>query len=226
MLASLSFADRLRAASVCKSWKSIVNSAAPHDRAEDSTAGGCSSWDLTRFQPCDVCALEEQQQYRLHLCKALCYAGSASVWMCAVGGTTMRQLQGLTRLHLLDIRCDVEGRQFSPPVRSTVSLQHLQHLRILNLGMSSPMVDFTKLPSSLECLHLNLASGGLAGPACLCRDLPLPMLPCLMLLEPLQCKSSFTGQITPLLPAYHRVYTLTLCRPSNISIFGLMSALV
>lgn len=159
VLAALTFADRLKVASVCKSWHAIVNSAAAHDKDEHSTAWNCSSWNLSRFQPTDVCALEEQQQCKLHLCKALRYAGSASVWMCAVGGTTIRQLQGLTRLHLLDIRCDVEGRLFSPPVRPIVSLQQLQQLRILNLGMSSPMVDFTNLPSSLECLHLNLASG-------------------------------------------------------------------
>lgn len=159
VLGSLDFAERLQAAAVCRTWNLIVNSAAAHEHGEEAPARSCSSWNLTRQLPCDVCAVEEQQQCKLHLCRALRHASSATVWMCAVGCTTVRQLHGLTRLELLDVRCDVEGRHFTPPVRSIVNLQHLHKLRVLNLGMSSSMVDFTKLPSSLECLHLNLSSG-------------------------------------------------------------------
>lgn len=62
---------------------------------------------------------------------------------------------------MLDVRCDVEGRHFNaqPAITAVISLQHLTKLRVLNVGMSAPMIDFGKLPSSLQCLHLNLASG-------------------------------------------------------------------
>lgn len=160
VLACLPFRDRLQAASVCRSWRAMVRSAAAHCVDSQCTDRNCSTWSSTAMQPCDVYAAEEEQQYRLHLCRSLEFAGSATVWRCAVGDTTLRQLLNLTRLELLDVKCDVDGRQFSPPVRAIVSLQHLTKLRILSLGMSSTMVDCAQLPRSLECLHMNLASGG------------------------------------------------------------------
>jgi hypothetical protein len=82
--------------------------------------------------------------------------------MCAAGSATLSKLQGVTRLQLLDVRCDAEGRQLNSTAaeQAAVSLQHLTRLRVLNLGVAcAPMVEFATLPSSLQCLHLNLASG-------------------------------------------------------------------
>ncbi|WIA12024.1 hypothetical protein OEZ85_012104 [Tetradesmus obliquus] len=69
---------------------------------------------------------------------------------------------GLLRAYCDSSRSGREGRQLSSPAAemAAVSLQHLTRLRVLNLGLASaPMVDFATLPSSLQCLHLNLASG-------------------------------------------------------------------
>jgi hypothetical protein len=92
--------------------------------------------------------------------------------MCSAGSVTLGKLQGLTRLQLLDVRCDAEGRQLSATAaeQAAVSLQHLTKLRVLNLGVASaPIVDFATLPSSLQCLHLNLAVGGFIACRTACR---------------------------------------------------------
>lgn len=146
---------------MCRSWAAIVCSAAAG--SEDPEPPG--NWALTRVLPCEVEATQHNLQYQLQQCRALPFATSARVWMCAAGSATLSKLQDVTRLQLLDVRCDAEGRQLSSPAAeiAAVSLQHLTRLRVLNLGLASaPMVDFATLPSSLQCLHLNLASGGSA----------------------------------------------------------------
>jgi hypothetical protein len=146
-------------ASVCRSWAAIVCSAA----AESEEIEVPHDWALTRALPCEVEATQHNLQYQLQQCRALQFATSARVWMCSASSATLSKLQGLTRLQLLDVRCDAEGRQLSSTAaeQAAVSLQHLTRLRVLNLGVASaPIVDFATLPSSLQCLHLNLASGG------------------------------------------------------------------
>eukprot|EP00775_Hariotina_reticulata_P012991 gene12991-13120_t len=165
LLASLPFDERCKASLVCACWRSIINSAAAHDQhsTEELASGSGSTaasgdWTITRAGPYDVTAVGDQQQYKLQACPAIKHASSACVWLCSAGLLTLHQLSSVTKLQLLDPHLDLEHSKFSPR-EAAAELIHLRKLSVLNLGMAGPLVDFRQLPSSLQCLHLNLSSG-------------------------------------------------------------------
>jgi len=164
LLASLPFDERCKASLVCACWHSIIKSAAAHDQhsteelASGLGQGSFFDWSITRAGPYDITAVGDQQQYTLQACPAIKHASSACVWLCSASLMTLHQLSAVTKLQLLDPHLDLEHSKFSP-MQAAAKLTHLRKLIVLNLGMAGPLVDFQQLPSSLQCLHLNLSSG-------------------------------------------------------------------
>lgn len=168
VLARLPLAQRCQLATVCRAWAALVASAAAHDRPAPwdiaQRCPGVADWLASRALPCELLAVREEDQLRQLHCKATRHVGSATVWL--VGSACVASLAALTcltRLELLDPRCDADGALLKPgtPLKlpPPACLGHLGRLRVLTLSLAGPLVDLTSLPPSLQALHLNLASG-------------------------------------------------------------------
>jgi hypothetical protein len=150
---------------VCTSWQQLVGSAAAHTRDESSTPLAA-----TRLLPCDVDASDEQRRGALLACRATRHGQSAMLPLDGAGAHMLSHvLTHVTRLVLLDpavVRQQQEadawlkskGARARPAVANLLQ-DSCRYLAVLTIAMSSPLLDVAHLPSTLQALHLELASG-------------------------------------------------------------------